>query len=241
MVILIVTREDTYTLNILDALSKKFPEISSLYYCVNPKLNDSYFDLDFQCYRGDEKLLQTLGHIRFMLGPKSFFQTNPEQAQALYDTALDFAELSGDDLVYDLYCGIGSITLYMAHQCRHVVGIEEIPEAIADARENAGLNQISNVTFYAGDVKEVLGEIREKHGAPDIVITDPPRAGMHTSAIQHLIDLAPQKIVYVSCNPATQARDIGLLSDDYQFVKARPLDMFPHTSHIENVVLLTRN
>jgi len=182
---------------------------------------------------------EQLGGLRFKVGPKSFFQTNTHQAKALYDTVVDFAELNGTENVYDLYTGIGSIALYIAKHCKQVVGIEEIPEAIADAEENAVLNNIDNTVFYAGDVKDILSPaFAEKHGAPDILITDPPRAGMHPKVVELLLKLQPPRMVYVSCNPSTQARDLQLLSSHYQVLKAQPVDMFPHTHHIENVVLL---
>jgi 23S rRNA (uracil1939-C5)-methyltransferase len=227
---------------LLDAILERFPtEITTLVYNVNTKKNDALFDLDMIPYYGPGYVIETLGDVRFKIGPKSFFQTNSSQAKKLYDVVVDFAELSGNENVYDLYTGTGSIALYLAKYCKHVVGIEEIPEAIADAEENKTLNGIENATFYAGDVKNVLTpEFVAKHGKPDLVITDPPRAGMHEKAVRFLLDLAAPRIVYVSCNPATQARDLQWLSEKYDTVKARPVDMFPHTHHIENVALLVR-
>ena len=190
-------------------------------------------------YHGKGYVEEALGPVRFKVGPKSFFQTNTYQAKTLYDVAVEFAGLQGTENVYDLYTGIGSIALYMAHNCRQVVGIEEIPEAITDARENAALNGITNATFYAGDVKDILTtEFAERHGKPDVLITDPPRAGMHPKVVELLLQLEAPRIVYVSCNPATQARDLLLLSEKYQVLKSQPVDMFPHTHHIENVALL---
>ena len=180
-----------------------------------------------------------MGDVAFRIGPKSFFQTNSYQAVTLSDKVVEFAELKGDENVYDLYTGIGSIASYIAKDCKHVVGIEEIEAAIDDAKINAELNNIENVTFYAGDVKDILSDdFKNKHGKPDLVITDPPRAGMHPTALELLMELAAPRIVYVSCNPATQARDLFLMKDKYRVVKMQPVDMFPHTYHIENVALL---
>ncbi|MEQ1746786.1 MAG: 23S rRNA (uracil(1939)-C(5))-methyltransferase RlmD, partial [Saprospiraceae bacterium] len=226
----------------LDALLERFGnQLTTVVYCVNPKLNDTVFDLDMVTYHGKGHVVEQLGDLQFKIGPKSFFQTNSAQAKNLYDTVVQFAGLTGTENVYDLYTGTGSIALYVARFCRQVVGIEEIPEAIADAEENRRLNSIENAVFYAGDVKNVLDPaFVERHGRPDLVITDPPRAGMHEKAVQFLLDLAAPRIVYVSCNPATQARDVLLLSEKYEVLKVRPVDMFPHTHHIENVALLVR-
>ena len=223
----------------LDAILEKFPNLTTLVYCINPKLNDSMFDLEMLTYRGKGFVVEALGDLKFKIGPKSFFQTNSLQGKQLYDVAAEFAGLTGNENVYDLYTGTGSIALYLARYCKSVVGIEEIPEAIADAEENMRLNGITNATFYAGDVKSVLSpEFVEKHGRPDVLITDPPRAGMHPKAVEFLLELAAPRIVYVSCNPATQARDLQMLSEKYAVLKVRPVDMFPHTHHIENVALL---
>ncbi|RME92502.1 MAG: 23S rRNA (uracil(1939)-C(5))-methyltransferase RlmD, partial [Bacteroidetes bacterium] len=223
----------------LAALIERFPQVTSLYYCINGKVNEFLLDLPFVHYHGSEAVAETLGHVRYHIGPKSFFQTNPSQAVRLFDTALDFAGLEGHENVYDLYTGIGSIALYAARQCKQVVGIEEIAAAIEDAKANAALNGIKNVRFYAGDVKDILTDaFAETHGRPDVLITDPPRAGMHPKVVDMLLKLAAPKLVYVSCNPATQARDLQLLDARYRVVKMRPVDMFPHTSHIENVALL---
>ncbi len=223
----------------LDAVIAELPEITSLFYCINPKLNDYVLDLDMIHYHGQEFIEEQLGHIRFRIGPKSFFQTNSYQARVLYDRVVDFAQLKGTENVYDLYTGIGSIALYVARSARQVVGIEEVPEAIEDARMNAALNGIENCLFYAGDVKDVLTpEFARKHGKPDLLITDPPRAGMHADVVDMLRRLQPPRIVYVSCNPATQARDLHLLSDFYEVLKVQPVDMFPHTHHVETVALL---
>ena len=223
----------------LDRILELLPQLTTLVYTVNTKLNDSMFDLDMIPYFGKGYVVEQLGDLKFKIGPKSFFQTNSRQGKQLYDVTADFAGLSGHENVYDLYTGTGSIALYLARRCRQVVGIEEIPEAIADAEENMRLNDISNAVFYAGDVKQVLTpEFAAQHGRPDVVITDPPRAGMHEKAVRFLLDLAAPRIVYVSCNPATQARDLQLLSEKYAVLKVQPVDMFPHTHHIENVALL---
>jgi 23S rRNA (uracil1939-C5)-methyltransferase len=223
----------------LDAILEKFPDLTTLVYCVNTKLNDSMFDLDMIPYFGKGYVVEQFGDLKFKIGPKSFFQTNSLQGKRLYDVAANFAGLTGNENVYDLYTGTGSIAQYLARQCRQVVGIEEIPEAIADAEENMRLNGIGNAVFYTGDVKQVLtAEFAERHGKPDVVITDPPRAGMHEKAVRFLLDLAAPRIVYVSCNPATQARDLQLLSEKYAVLKSQAVDMFPHTHHIENVALL---
>ena len=224
----------------LDALIERFrPQLTTVVYAVNQKLNDAMYDLDIKTYYGKGFVEEMLGDLRFKIGPKSFFQTNTRQGKRLYDVAADFAGLTGHENVYDLYTGTGSIALYLARHCRQVVGIEEIPEAIADAEENMRLNSIENAVFYAGDVKNVLSpEFTQRHGRPDVVITDPPRAGMHEKAVRFLLDLAAPRIVYVSCNPATQARDLQWLSEKYDTLKSQPVDMFPHTHHIENVALL---
>ena len=179
--------------------------------------------------------------LRFKVGPKSFYQTNTEQAYELYKVARNFAKLTGNELVYDLYTGTGTIANFVAHQARQVIGIEYVPEAIEDAKVNAQINKLDNTLFYAGDMKDILNqEFIEKHGRPDVIITDPPRAGMHTDVINTILFAAPQRIVYVSCNPATQARDLQLLDTDYRIVAVQPVDMFPQTHHVENVVLLER-
>lgn len=223
----------------LKAVQEALPQIISLYYVINPKLNDFIIDLPHNLYAGQEHIEESLSHVRFKIGPKSFFQTNTKQAEKLFDVVVDFANLQGTENVYDLYTGIGSIGLYMAKSAGTVVGIEEIAAAIEDAKENAALNGIENCTFYAGDVKAILtDEFAEKHGKPDLLITDPPRAGMHPKVVEMLLKLAAPRLIYVSCNPATQARDLVTLSEKYRVAKVRPVDMFPHTHHIENVALL---
>jgi 23S rRNA (uracil1939-C5)-methyltransferase len=223
----------------LGEIKARLPQISSLQYCINPKENDFILDLDIHTYNGKSYIEEDLRDIRFRIGPKSFFQTNTKQAERLFDTVVGFAELDGTQNVYDLYTGIGSIALYIAKYCKQVVGIEEVASAIEDAKDNAARNGLNNTAFYAGDVKEVLSPaFAEKHGRPDLIITDPPRAGMHSDVIDFLLLLEAPRIVYVSCNPATQARDFKLLSGKYTVLKLQPVDMFPHTHHIETVALL---
>ncbi len=225
----------------LSAIVQRFPEITTLIYCINPKQNDFMMDLEMHTFSGKGYVEERLGDVLFRIGPKSFFQTNTAQARRLYDQVLEFAQLQGDENVYDLYTGLGSIALYLAGHCGRVVGIEEIAAAIDDARENARLNGVDNAVFYAGDVKDILTpEFAAVHGKPDLLITDPPRAGMHPKVVELLLELDAPRMVYVSCNPATQARDIQLLSHRYRVVRSRPVDMFPHTHHIENIVLLER-
>jgi len=208
-------------------------------YVINGKKNDTIYDLPIKEWSGKPYLVEKLRDVSFKVGPKSFFQTNTAQAVKLYDTILEFAELKGTENVYDLYTGIGSIACYVAAHCKTIVGIEEVAPAIDDARINVALNDIKNATFYAGDVKDILDDaFIAKHGTPDLVITDPPRVGMHKNVVQSLLQLNAPKIVYVSCNPASQARDIDLLSAQYDVIKVQPVDMFPHTHHIESVALL---
>jgi len=223
----------------LDGLLERVPTINSLYYCINTKVNDFLLDLPLELYHGKPYVEEALGDVRFRIGPKSFFQTYTRQAKRLYDVVVEFADLSGTENVYDLYTGIGSIGLYVAQQARQVVGIEEIEAAIADAKVNAEINKIDNAVFYAGDVKDILtSDFAERHGKPDLLITDPPRAGMHPDVVAMLLQLGAPRMVYVSCNPATQARDLNLLSSDYRVEKIQPVDMFPHTHHIESIALL---
>lgn len=223
----------------LDAIKDAFPEITSLYYCINPKVNDYILDLEIKLYAGQPYIMEVLRDVRFRIGPKSFFQTNSRQAVQLFTVVEKFAGLTGNENVYDLYTGLGSIALFVAQNCKHVTGVEEVEAAIDDARINMEINKIKNATFYAGDVKDILTPaFVEKHGKADVVITDPPRAGMHPDVVRTLLELESPKIVYVSCNPATQARDLNLLSEKYSIRKVQPVDMFPHTHHIENVALL---
>lgn len=220
-------------------VAERFPQITSLMYVNNQKCNDTFGDLDVETYKGSDHIFELMGDLRFKVGPKSFYQTNTEQAHILYNVARDFAQLSGKELVYDLYTGTGTIANYVARQAKQVVGIEYVADAIEDAKVNSKINGIENTLFYAGDMKDVLTDdfIRE-HGRPDVVITDPPRAGMHQDVIDVILRAHPRRIVYVSCNPATQARDIQLLDCDYKVVRVQPVDMFPHTPHVENVVLM---
>ena len=226
---------------LLEHLHATFPEVTSLLYVNNTKCNDTIGDLDVQTFAGTPFIYETMEGLRFKVGPKSFYQTNTEQAYELYKVARNFAALTGDELVYDLYTGTGTIANFVARQARQVVGIEYVPEAIEDAKVNAALNGLDNTLFYAGDMKDILttGFI-ERHGKPDVIITDPPRAGMHADVVNAILFAAPRRIVYVSCNPATQARDLALLDADYRVTKVQPVDMLPQTHHVENVVCLER-
>ena len=242
MLILIFFYEDeTNRLKILNHIQSEFPQITSLLYIINDKKNDSYSDLPVHPFQGNEFITEKMNDLHFRISPKAFFQTNTRQAIKLYQTAFDFAELSGNENVYDLYTGTGTIANFIAKKAKNVIGIEYIPEAIEDAKINSQINNITNTVFYAGDMKEILNEkIFEKHGKPDVIITDPPRAGMHEDVVNTILKAAPEKIVYVSCNPATQARDLALMKDSYEIVKVQPVDMFPHTHHVENVTLLQK-
>ena len=226
---------------LLDHLAARFSEIVSLFYVVNTKFNDSTGDLDAVCYRGKDHIVEEMEGLRFKVGPKSFYQTNSAQACELYKVARGFADLGPDDVLYDLYTGTGTIANFCARHCRRVVGIEYVPEAIEDAKANSLANGIGNTAFYAGDMKEVLDDaFVEANGRPDAVILDPPRAGVDAPVIDVILRAAPERIVYVSCNPATQARDLALLDDAYRVEAVQPVDMFPHTHHVENVVKLVR-
>jgi 23S rRNA (uracil1939-C5)-methyltransferase len=225
--------------NLMEFIGEKFPRINALMYVINPKGNDTFHDLDVKTYSGKDHIIEEIENLRFKIGPKSFFQTNTLQAIKLYMTARDFAGLTGDETVYDLYTGTGTIALFLAQHCKKVVGIEYVSEAVEDAKANAALNAIFNASFIAGDIKNVLNdEFTDSCGKPDVMMIDPPRAGMHGDVIREILRLLPRKIVYVSCNPATQSRDIQLLSEKYRLIKAQPVDMFPHTYHVENVVLM---
>ncbi len=233
--------EEAKAIALLAHLSERFPEITSLLYVNNLKLNDTIGDLDIQTFKGEDHIIEEMEGLRFKVGAKSFYQTNSEQAYELYKVTRHFAGLTGQELVYDLYTGTGTIANFVARQARQVIGIEYVPEAIADAKVNAELNGLNNTLFYAGDMKDILDKaFIERHGRPDVIITDPPRAGMHADVIDAIRFAAPQRIVYVSCNPATQARDLALLDADYRVTEVQPVDMFPQTHHVENVVLLTR-
>jgi 23S rRNA (uracil1939-C5)-methyltransferase len=242
MVILSFYKEDEQLrIGLLNAIKNKFPEITSLLYVINTKGNDTITDQKIELFAGKEYILETMEGLKFKIGPKSFYQTNSEQAYNLYKVAREFAGLNGSEIVYDLYTGTGTIANFVAKDSKKVVGIEYVPEAIEDAKENSKLNNINNTLFYAGDMKLVLDEnFVQQNGQPDVIITDPPRAGMHADVIEVILTIHPAKIVYVSCNPATQARDLALLDKAYKVVKVQPVDMFPHTHHVENVVLLTK-
>lgn len=224
---------------LLNHIAEKFPQITSLLYVINSKANDTITDQEVITFRGSDAIVEEMEGLKFKIGPKSFYQTNSEQAYTLYKVAREFAELTGKEKVYDLYTGTGTIANFVAGNASQVIGIEYVPEAIEDARINSALNNIGNTLFYAGDMKDILNEsFILQHGRPDVIITDPPRAGMHNDVIDAILFAAPQRIVYVSCNPATQARDLSLLDKEYKVTRVQPVDMFPHTHHVENVVLL---
>ncbi len=225
---------------LLEHIKSEFPEVTSLQYVVNDKRNDTIYDLECKVFHGSEHIHEQLGDFKFKIGPKSFFQTNSQQAGRLYARAKEMANLNEDTLLYDLYTGVGSIGIYMSDRCKTVVGLETIPEAIEDAKWNAKLNNLDQCHFYAGDVKDLLtNDLIKKHGKPDVLITDPPRAGMHQDVVQMLLDLEISRLVYISCNPATQARDIQLLHEKYELDEIQAVDMFPQTTHIENIACLT--
>lgn len=242
MVIVVFAEEDRPRIAaLLDHLRDRFPAITSLMYMVNAKLNDSTGDIDAVLWSGHDHIFEEMEGLRFKIGPKSFYQTNSRQAYELYKVARSFADLHGDETVYDLYTGTGTIANFVARHCARVVGIEYVPEAIEDAKHNSALNGIGNTAFFAGDMKDVLNDaFIARHGRPDVVILDPPRAGVHEDVIATILRAAPRRIVYVSCNPATQARDLALLAGDYRVTAVQPVDMFPHTHHVENVVRLER-
>ncbi len=228
-------------IQLFDFLLASFPEIKTLVYAINPKGNDSIYDLNIQTYFGDGFLYEEMDGLQFKIGPKSFFQTNYKQALELYRKTLEFAELTGDQVVYDLYTGTGTIAQYVARNAKHVIGIEAVQEAIDAAIEHAELNGLTNTTFYAGDMKNVFNdEFLANHPKADVLITDPPRDGMHQKVVEQILKLSPERIVYVSCNSATQARDIALMKEHYDLVKILPVDMFPQTHHVENIALLLR-
>lgn len=240
MLILCFYHEDTEArTRLLDAIADAFPQITSLYYVINGKANDSIADQDCILYKGDEAIYEEMEGLRFKIGPKSFYQTNSAQALRLYETAREFACLKGDEVVYDLYTGTGTIAQFVAAHASKVVGIEYVEDAIADARINAAGNGIENCVFYAGDMKDVLTSgFIEENGHPDVIILDPPRAGIHPDVARVILGARPDRMVYVSCNPASQARDLAVLCQDYEITAVRPVDMFPQTHHVENVVAL---
>ena len=226
---------------LLDALIKEFPQITCLYYVINEKLNDSIADQSPVLYYGQDAIYEKMEDLSFKIGPKSFYQTNSRQAYRLYSVAREFAALEGHEVVYDLYTGTGTIAQFVSRKATKVVGIEYVPEAIEDAKDNARRNHIENCEFFAGDMKDVLSEsFIKEHGRPDVIILDPPRAGIHPDVAKVILSAAPERMVYVSCNPASQARDLAILCKDYKITAVQPVDMFPHTMHVENVVALTR-
>jgi 23S rRNA (uracil1939-C5)-methyltransferase len=242
MLIVVFAREDKEQREaLLDSVAAAFPQITSLYYIINEKLNDSITDQSPILYKGQDAIYEEMEGLKFKIGPKSFYQTNSRQAYRLYSVARDFAALTGNELVYDLYTGTGTIAQFVSKKASKVVGIEYVPEAIEDAKVNAQANGITNCLFFAGDMKDVLNEaFIQKHGRPDVIILDPPRAGIHPDVAQVILKAAPGRMVYVSCNPASQARDLAILCKDYEITAVQPVDMFPHTMHVENVVALKR-
>lgn len=241
MVIICFAYESYAIKPMLEAVSKAFPQIRSLHYVINSKLNDSISDLECVHFCGDEAIWEKMEDLSFKIGPKSFFQTNTPQAVRLYEAARSFAALSGTETVYDLYSGTGTIAQFVSSSAAKVVGIEYVPEAIEDAKLNASANGIENCEFFVGDMKDVLtAQFIAEHGHPDVMIIDPPRAGMHPDVVKTILDASPERIVYVSCNPASQARDIAAMSDSYKVVAVQPVDMFPHTLHVENICKLER-
>ncbi|RRQ46294.1 23S rRNA (uracil(1939)-C(5))-methyltransferase RlmD [Chryseobacterium sp. SC28] len=228
-------------IRLFDFLLSRFPQITTLVFTINAKANDSIYDLDIQTYSGEGFIYEEMDGLQFKIGPKSFFQTNYKQALELYRKTLEFADLKGDEVVYDLYTGTGTIAQYVARKAKQVIGIESVQEAINAAIEHAALNGLANTTFYCGDMKNVFNDaFLANHPKADVLITDPPRDGMHPKVVEQILKLAPERIVYVSCNSATQARDIALMKDDYKLVKILPVDMFPQTYHVENIALLIR-
>jgi 23S rRNA (uracil1939-C5)-methyltransferase len=226
---------------LLDAVAEMFPEITSLQYVINEKGNDTLYDQEVICYKGRDHIFEQMEGLQFKINAKSFYQTNSAQAYELYKITRDFADLKGDEIVYDLYTGTGTIAQFVAKKAKKVIGVEVVPEAIIDAKENAERNQVANTEFFVGDMKKVFSEsFINTHGQPDVIITDPPRDGMHKDVIAQIIGILPQRIVYVSCNSATQARDLSMLDEYYKVTKVQPVDMFPQTHHVENVVCLER-
>jgi 23S rRNA (uracil1939-C5)-methyltransferase len=242
MVIVVFYYEDAeIRKELLDFLYEKFPQIKSLMYTINSKRNDSLGDQEVILYKGEDHLFETMHGLKFRIGPKSFYQTNTKQASVLYRVVKDFARLTGREVVYDLYTGTGTIANYLACYAQKVIGMEYVIEAVTDAEANARINSIKNTSFFAGDIRDLLSpEFIALNGNPDVIITDPPRAGMHEDVVKGIISASPGRIVYVSCNPATQARDIQILSGSYEVSAVQPVDMFPQTHHVENVVLLIR-
>ena len=236
---IVAPEEEQQMLQLLQYMADTWPEITSLIYVINNKCNDTIGDLPIHVFKGEDHIIEEMEGLKFKVGPKSFYQTNSRQAYNLYKVTRDFAGLTGDELVYDLYTGTGTIANFVSRKARQVIGIEYVPEAIEDAKVNSALNDIDNTLFFAGDMKDILNqEFINEYGRPDVIITDPPRAGMHGDVIDTILFAEPKRIVYVSCNPATQARDLSLLDVKYKVLRVQPVDMFPHTHHVENVVLL---
>ncbi len=242
MVILSFFHEDEKArIKLLDHIYNHYPHLTSLMFVINEKGNDTLYDQEIICYKGRDHIFEELESLKFKIGPKSFFQTNTQQALELYKIARDFADMQENEIVYDLYTGTGTIANFVAKKAKKVIGIESVPEAIEDAKINSEINNISNTEFYSGDIKDMLtNDFFQNHGKPDLIITDPPRAGMHKNVVSGILQSEPEKIVYVSCNPATQARDLELLSEKYRITHVQPVDMFPQTHHVENVVRLVR-
>jgi 23S rRNA (uracil1939-C5)-methyltransferase len=226
---------------LLNHVQETFPEITALLYVINGKGNDTIYDQEVICYHGRDHIFEEMEGLKFKINAKSFYQTNSEQAYELYKITRDFAELKGDELVYDLYTGTGTIAQFVSKKAKKVIGVESVPEAIEAAKENAAFNNITNTEFFVGDMKKVFNaEFINTHGIPDVIITDPPRDGMHADVVRQILNIAPKKVVYVSCNSATQARDLALMDETYKVTKVQAVDMFPQTHHIENVVLLEK-
>ncbi|MBI5370794.1 MAG: 23S rRNA (uracil(1939)-C(5))-methyltransferase RlmD [Sphingobacteriales bacterium] len=240
MVNIVLAEEDEKKISrLMEAVMKKFPSITSLLYTINTKWNDSLYDLEPIAYHGKGYVIEQLEDFRFKIGPLSFFQTHTRQAEQLYRVTRDFAELTGKETVYDLYCGTGSIGIFVSHKAKKIIGVEMVAAAIEDAKENAALNNLDSTSFFTGDVIDICDDaFFALHGRPDVIITDPPRAGMHEKLVRKILDMEAPVVVYVSCNPATQARDLNLLDEKYRITRVQPVDMFPHTLHIENVVQL---
>lgn len=242
MVIVVFFYEDeTNRVKLLDALRKEFSGITSLYYVINAKANDTITDQELILHHGKDHILEKMGDLQFKVGPKSFYQTNSKQAHELYKKVSELAAIGASDIVYDLYTGTGTIANFVADKAKKVIGIESVSDAIEDAKMNSSLNKISNTEFFAGDIRDVLNPaFVEKHGFPNVIITDPPRTGMHKDVVEEICKILPEKVIYVSCNPATQARDIQLMTEYYNVTRVQPVDMFPHTHHVENIALLER-
>lgn len=242
MVILVFNYEDQEKITgLLDFIAEKFPEITSLMYIINQKKNDIFSDLEVKLYKGKPFIMEEMEGLKFKIGPVSFYQTNSRQAYELYKITREYAGLKGEEVVYDFYTGTGTIANFIASKAQKVIGIDNVPSAIEDAIENSKINHITNILFYAGDIAKVLdAEFVRKNGTPEVIITDPPRAGMHEKVVRQILKISPERIVYISCNPATQARDVAILIEKYHIEKIQPVDMFPHTHHVENVMLLRR-